>query len=189
MARPMPNNRIELDPIDFITVGTVGPKGRRQFHLQAGSGSQVVSLVIEKEQARALGEALREMLDDLNKRRGEALSSDAVDLSRINMDLREPIEPQFRVAQMGLGYDEDRDLIVLVAQELVVTDTPEDEEGGELTNPAPEPEPEPEEGEPGVVRVWASRQQMRALSIHALEVVAQGRVDPRSNGRILYYWT
>ncbi len=169
----MANVEIELNPVDFITVGTVGPKGRRLFHLQAGRGSQIVSLTIEKEQARALAEAVTELLDDLNKQRENALSSDAVDIRTMNMDLREPIEPEFRVAQMGLGYDEEHDLIVLVAQELVVTEEGQD----------------PELVQPGVVRFWASRQQMRALSTHALEVVRQGRADPKSNGRLLYYWT
>jgi uncharacterized repeat protein (TIGR03847 family) len=169
----MPGIEIELKPVDFITVGTVGPKGRRLFHLQAGQGSQIVALIIEKEQARALAEALSDLLDDLLRQRGEALSSDAVDMSKMNMDLREPIEPQFRVAQMGLGYDEDSDLIVLVGQELV---TPEEGQDPDLL-------------QPGVVRLWGSRQQMRALKNHALEVVKQGRADPKSNGRLLYYWT
>src|SRR4051812_46095395 len=100
----MANVEIELDPVDFITMGTVGPKGKRMFHIQAGRGSQIVTLTIEKEQARRLGEALSELLDDLIKQRSE-LGSDAVEMSQYNMDLREPIEPEFRVAQMGLGYD------------------------------------------------------------------------------------
>jgi len=169
----MANVEIELNPVDFITVGTVGPKGKRLFHLQAGRGSQIVTLTVEKEQSRALAEAVAELLDDLAKQRENALSSDAIDMRTMNMDLREPIDPQFRVAQMGLGYDEDHDLIVLVAQELVVPEEGED----------------PELVQPGVARFWATRQQMRALSSHTLDVVRQGRADPKSNGRLLYYWT
>ncbi len=169
----MANVEIELNPVDFITVGTVGPKGKRLFHLQAGRGPQIVSLTIEKEQARALAEAVNELLDDLAKQHGDALSSDSVELASYNMDLREPIDPQFRVAQMGLGYDEDHDLIVLVAQELIVAEEGQD----------------PDLMHPSVVRFWGSRKQMRALSMHTMEVVRQGRVDPRSNGRLLYYWT
>jgi uncharacterized repeat protein (TIGR03847 family) len=169
----MANVEIELNPVDFITVGTVGPKGKRLFHLQAGRGSQIVSLVIEKEQARALAEAVSELLDDLMRQHTD-ISSDAIDLKGLNMDLREPIEPQFRVAQMGLGYDEDRDLIVvLVAQELIVPAEGQD----------------PALIQPSVVRFWGTRQQMRALSSHTMEVVKQGRADPKSNGRLLYYWT
>ena len=83
------------------------------------------------------------------------------------------IEPMFRVAQMGLGYDEDRDMVVLVAQELIVLQEGQD----------------PDLVQPSVVRFWGSRKQMRALSMHTLDVVKQGRADPKSNGRILYYWT
>ena len=89
------------------------------------------------------------------------------------MDLREPIEPLFRVAQMGLGYDEENDLIVLVAQELI----------------AAEDDIEAEEAEPGVVRMWCDRQQMNALSFQAINIVQSGRADPRQNGRVVYYWT
>jgi uncharacterized repeat protein (TIGR03847 family) len=164
---------IELNPVDYITVGTVGPKGRRLFHLQAGRATQVVSLTIEKEQARALGEAIVDMLQDLKERDPVRFGNEKVDMNRMNMDLREPIEPEFRVSQMGLGYDEANDLIILVARELVILEENQD----------------PEEVQAGVARFWATREQMLALAQHAAEVVKAGRVDPQSNGRLLYYWT
>jgi uncharacterized repeat protein (TIGR03847 family) len=167
----MPSREIELNPVDFITVGTIGPKGQRIFHLQGGKDKQLVSLIIEKEQAWALSEAIREMLDDLDERRPDP--NPALDISGLDMDLREPIEPIFRVAQMGLGYDEDRDLVVLVAQELVATDENVD----------------PNLVDPSIVRMWCSRDQMRTLSAYTLEVVQAGRADPKQNGRLTYYWT
>jgi uncharacterized repeat protein (TIGR03847 family) len=170
----MPNIEIELTSVDFVTIGTIGPKGQRVFYLQAGQDARVVSMVIEKEQSWALSEAIRELVDDLDKRYD---GNTEVDLTRMDMDLREPIEPVFRVAQMGLGYDEDRDRVVLVAQELV---TQSEDEGDPLN---------PEENAPGVVRMWCSREQMRALSLHAMETVKAGRPDPKQNGRLIYYWT
>jgi uncharacterized repeat protein (TIGR03847 family) len=167
----MPSREIELNPVDFITVGTIGPKGQRIFHLQGGKDKQLVSLIIEKEQAWALSEAIREMLDDLDEQHPDP--NPTVDISGIDMDLREPIEPVFRVAQMGLGYDEDRDMVVLVAQELVPTDENAD----------------PNLTDPSIVRMWCSRDQMRTLSTYTLEVVQAGRADPKQNGRLTYYWT
>lgn len=166
----MANPEIDMNPVDFITVGTVGPKGQRVFHLQAGKDGQVVSLTIEKEQAWALSEAIRELAEDLDQRYP---TLEAVDVSDINMELRDPIEPLFRVAQMGLGYDEDRSMVVLVAQELVAVDEDAD----------------PESVQPGIVRMWCSREQMRALSLHATATVQAGRPDPKQNGRLVYYWT
>lgn len=171
----MPNTEIDLNPVDFITVGTIGPKGQRVFHLQAGKGEQIVSLIIEKEQAWALSEAIRELVEDLDQRY-PMLEQRAI--SDFNMELRDPIEPMFRVAQMGLGYDEDRSMVVLVAQELVAT--PEEDEA----------DPEAIDAvQPGIVRMWCSRDQMRALSAHATATVQAGRPDPKQNGRLVYYWT
>ncbi|NDJ59744.1 MAG: DUF3090 family protein [Chloroflexi bacterium] len=166
----MANIEIELDPVDFITVGTIGPKGQRVFHLQAGKDDQIVSMVIEKEQAWALSEAIKELIDDLDERHPE-LGTSGRGLG--NMELRDPVEPVFRVAQMGLGYDEDRDMVVLVAQELIIVDEDED----------------PDAVEPSIVRMWCNRDQMRALSEHAMDTVQSGRPDPKQNGRLVYYWT
>ncbi len=157
---------LELKHIDFITIGTIGPKGQRVFYLQAGENNQLVSLVIEKEQSQALSEAIQELIEDL---RGRVNEITEVDIHTIDMDLREPIEPIFRVSQMGLGYDEDKDKIVLVAQELVPLE-------GELDTPS-------------VVRFYCSRAQMQALSLQAIEMVNSGRADPKQNGRLVYYWT
>jgi len=168
----MPNGEIELDPVDYITVGTIGPKGKRLFHLQAGKGDQIISLIIEKEQARALSEALRDLLDSLAEASPEKAAPE-VNLARWDMSLRDPIEPLFRVAQMGLGYDESRDLVVVVAHELVTT------ESGDI-----DPDLEPQ-----VVRLWGTREQMRALSQYAQQVIKQGRADPKTNGRLINYWT
>ncbi len=169
----MSGTELELNPVDFITVGTIGPKGQRTFHLQAGKQQQIISFIIEKEQARALSEAVNELIEDLDKRYPDAEDAPVeVDVTNLDMDLREPIEPIFRIAQMGLGYDEERNLIVLVAQELVPS------EPDELTEP-----------EPGIVRMWCAREQMLALSLQATAIVQAGRADPRQNGRVVYYWT
>lgn len=187
----MADLEIELNPADFLTIGTIGPKGQRIFYLQAASGSVLVSMIIEKEQARALSEAIEELLQDLDARFPAPRGLPAAD----NMELREPITPRFRVAQMGLGYDEDRDMIVLVAQALTdheispesASGTDEDEDVSSLEEF--EADGEDEYGEGSVTRIWCSRAILAALGTRASEMVAAGRPDPRQNGRLVYYWT
>lgn len=178
---------IELNPVDFITVGTIGPKGKRTFHLQAGKDNRVISFTIEKEQAWALSEAIKELLDDIDEREGMVTEAD---FSQLDMDLREPIEPLFRIAQMALAYEERAKMVILVAHELM----PASQNPFGLTDDEDE-EPEEEiedfeaDGESNVVRMWCTRQQMRALSLHAIDTVKAGRPDAKQNGRIVYYWT
>ena len=170
----MPNTEIELNPIEFITIGTVGPKGRRQFHLQASDGSQLITLLLEKEQARHLSEAVTDMLNELAEK--ENTSPPSVNLPEWNMDLRDPIEPQFRIGRMGLGYDERANLIILVAQELLIPE--EDEDSLNLGGISP-----------SIVRFWGTDEQYQALSEHTTGIVNQGRADPSQNGHVIYYWT
>lgn len=153
---------LELNPVEFITIGTIGPKGQRTFHLQAGHDGKLVSFTIEKEQAWALSEAINEFIEELDQRLDDHTE---VEMASLDMDLREPIQPIFRVAQMGLAYDEDSEYIILIAEEFAQEDDDSD-----------------------VVRMWCSREQAYALSIQAMDMVESGRPSSRQNGRILYYW-
>jgi uncharacterized repeat protein (TIGR03847 family) len=153
----MPEFVYDLDPASFITVGTVGPPGRRTFYLQASEASTLVSLVIEKEQASALAQSLDRLLEALKERYPSR--PDPIEEVAYDMELLQPLTDLWRVGQMGLGYDEEVDRIVLIAQELQV----EDDE--EIMS------------EPEAVRMTATREQMQALSEHAVQVVEQGRPE------------
>lgn len=183
----MPNTEIELDAIEFITVGTVGPKGRREFHIQAGQGDRIVTLTIEKEQARQLATAIEEILDDLTTLHDDPSMKPVVNLNKFDMDLRDPLEPSFRVERMGLGYDEERDRIILVAQELIIGNLVGDDDD-DIEDMLQGLDSLSDE-RPSIVRFWGTREQYKALSEHALGVVEQGRADPRENGYLIYYWT
>ena len=135
----------EFGSVDFITVGTIGPPGQRVFHLQAKQDDDLLTLIIEKEQASALIEKIQE---DLN------LPTDELNLQQLDLALLEPILPVFRVAQMGLGYDDNKDVLILVVSELL---------------------PEDAETEPRSARIVATRAQMQALARHTQNVVEQGR--------------
>ena len=60
----------DLDPVTFITVGTIGPPGQRTFYLQAAQGNRVVSLIIEKEHAAALALSIQRLLDSMGPEHG-----------------------------------------------------------------------------------------------------------------------
>jgi uncharacterized repeat protein (TIGR03847 family) len=141
----------DLDAVTRITTGAVGPRGQRVFYVQARRSSRLISLVAEKEQVRALADAIARLLDSLAEKNPRLATSD--DMLVTDMSLEEPLEPEFRVAQMGLGYDAERDLVVLLVQGML----------------------ESEEGDAPSARFSASRPQMRALSVHAFQVVAAGR--------------
>lgn len=176
-------NTIELNPVDFVTLGTIGPKGQRVFHLQAGQDKRLISFTIEKEQAWALSEAIKELLDDIDERDN---TTTVVDFSNLDMDLREPIEPMFRIAQMGLAYEADDNMVILIAQEFSPPNDDDDDDDDfdddlSFLN---------DDGvEPNIVRMWCTREQIHALSLHAIDTVKSGRPDAKQNGRIIYYWT
>lgn len=141
----------DLDAVQRITAGAVGPRGQRVFYVQARRGSRLITLTAEKEQVRALADAISRLLDGLAEKNPRLATSD--DLLVTDMSLEEPLDPEFRVGQMGLGYDAERDMVVLLIQGVS----------------------EEEEGEAQTARFSASRPQMRALASHASQVVAAGR--------------
>lgn len=143
----------DLDPVTRITASAVGPLGQRVFYIQARRGRELVSLIAEKEQVRALAQAIDRLLEELAEKNPLLSSSDDLLLAS-DMSLEEPIEPRFRIAQMGIGYDAERDMVILVMQGFRENDDDDD---------------------PPTARFGASRQQMRALSEHAASVVARGR--------------
>jgi uncharacterized repeat protein (TIGR03847 family) len=104
-----PNESYDLDHVEHLTTGAVGPPGERVFYLQAGTGSQLVTLKLEKTQVAALVRYLGTLLADLPP--PEALPR--------SLDLIEPLEPEWVVGTLGVSYDEDTEEFVLLVEELV----------------------------------------------------------------------
>jgi len=150
----------ELDPVTRLTTDAVGEPGQRTFYLQAADarGDQV-TLLVEKEQVRRLAENLETWLPELAAGRPEdpveAAAAEAAELA-----LAEPLEPDFRVGQLSLSYDAERDRVLVVATELQV----EDEDDDPL-----------DALEPLEVRLTVTRAQLRVLARHGAQVVARGR--------------
>jgi uncharacterized repeat protein (TIGR03847 family) len=149
----MANPVYEFDPVTHITAGAIGIPGQRVFYIQAERGLDRVTLLCEKEQVQALAEAIDEMAGKLEEEFKLARVSDMV-FDEVKMTIKEPVEPLFRVGAMALGYDANRDRVLLVAQEALSGD---------------------EERDPQEVRFFATREQMQALSAYARDVVQRGR--------------
>jgi uncharacterized repeat protein (TIGR03847 family) len=142
----------DLDPVDRLVAGAVGEPGRRTFYIQARAAGQLVTLLAEKEQVRALAESVRHLLDAVDRPPEEPAPGP--------QELEEPLVPEWRVGPMALHYDEERDRVVLIASEA----DPEDAD------------------EPAMARIVATRAQALAMAEHAERVVEAGRPTCRFCG-------
>ena len=167
----------ELDGPEHFTAGAVGGPGQRVFYLQARQGRALVTLKCEKEQVAALGEYLAGLI--------AKLPAGATTAPEVGPGaLLEPLEAAWPVASLGVGYDEGRDRIVVVANEQVE----EEEEGG------------PPAAEPASARFAITRGQAAAFVERARALIKAGRatcpmcgepkdpaghVCPRANGHVV----
>jgi uncharacterized repeat protein (TIGR03847 family) len=140
----------ELPSVQRLTVGTVGPSGKRTFYLQGRQDDQLVTLKLEKQQVGALAQLLAEMLDDLPA--VGALPPDE------DLELEEPVLAEWPVGTLRIDYDRDSDQVVLVAEEVLEADE------GDL--PA---------ASGGIARFAATREQVAALARRGAALVEAGR--------------
>jgi uncharacterized repeat protein (TIGR03847 family) len=161
---------IELDPVDRITAGAVGEPGQRAFFLQGRQSERLVTILVEKQQVELLSASLVEILARSGKETGQGPSDE-------EMDLEEPVVPEWRAGRLSIGYDEDRDLVLLECEELVAEDPENAEEGEEITPGQEEELPIEPFGPdaPGRVRFWTTREQALALARQGANVAAAGR--------------
>ncbi|WP_068397396.1 DUF3090 family protein [Kribbia dieselivorans] len=103
---------VDFDPPERFVAGTVGPPGQRVFFLQASDSKRTVSVSLEKEQVRLLGQRL----SDLVGRLPEAPAIDEAAKVLVDNDpLTSPIEDEFRVDTLALSWDQSRHVIVVEA--------------------------------------------------------------------------
>jgi len=139
----------ELDPVEAIAVAAMGEPGHRQFFLMASGQGRTLTLSCEKAQIQALIVRLHQMLDA----QGIDVEGQAASARRL-----QPGEPEWQVAEMGLGYHAERQMFVLVASEAAGT----------------EREPKTGDDAPSV-RFWLSHRQVVDFSKQAEEVLSAGR--------------
>ena len=173
---------IELDPVDRLTADAIGPPGSRTFYIQARKDDRLVTLLVEKQQLQLLSASVVEILSRIGKETGQGPAEEA-------MQLEEPIAPEWRAGRLSIGYNEERDLLLLEVEEAI-----DEGDGGEEEQPQ-EPDPAQTEIDPALieelersveegqafegivrrVRFWATREQMLSLARHGAAVCARGR--------------
>jgi uncharacterized repeat protein (TIGR03847 family) len=171
---------------DRFVAGTVGQPGDRTFYLQASEQSRLISVALEKQQVQVLAERIGSLLEEVHRRFGADVPDDPPpddDLDTEPLDV--PVEEEFRVGTMGLGWDAESKAVVI---ELLAVSEEEVDEAVVLDDT--------EEG-PDAVRVFLSPSAARAFAERADRVVnagrkpcplcnepldADGHICPRQNG-------
>ena len=170
-----------------VTVGAIGPPGKRVFYLQARQEDELVSLKLEKEQVLFLAGGLSEVLADL--------ASPLAVPDEEELALEEPVTAAWSVGSMQLAYDPGEDRVVLVAREVGTLEDEQDEQGGDETDEAQEGEEEGEHSGPpllvglgeseeqrGVARVLLTREQAAGVIEHGKRLLRSGRPQCPSCG-------
>jgi uncharacterized repeat protein (TIGR03847 family) len=150
----MAPTEIDVDPVLHITTDAIGKPGQRVFYIQAWQQDRTITLIVEKVQIQTLAIGVEQFLNEINERFPE-INETPAEFDETKMRIQPPVDPLFRIGELGLAYDSDRDLLVLVAREVVL-----DEENPEETS---------------VVRFWCTRSQVRAMARWGLEVSGRGR--------------
>lgn len=148
---------------DRFVAGTVGQPGDRTFYLQVREDTRTISVTIEKQQVAVLAERLTSLLEEIASRFGADIGDEVGDEAVDNDPLDVPVEEEFRVGTMGLGWDAESKAVVI--ELLAITET-EIDEAVVLDDT--------EEG-PDAVRVFLTPVAARAFAVRADRVVNAGR--------------
>ncbi len=148
---------------DRFIAGTVGQPGDRTFYLQASEQSRLISVALEKQQVQVLAERIGSLLEEVHRRFGTDVPEEAPPDDVDTQPLDVPVEEEFRVGTMGLGWDAESKAVVI---ELLAISEEEVDEAVVLDDT--------EEG-PDAVRVFLSPSAARAFAERADRVVNAGR--------------
>jgi uncharacterized repeat protein (TIGR03847 family) len=148
------SDSFELTELDGFSAGAVGLPGERTFYLQATSSLGDVWFKCEKQQVAALAEYFRRLMVDLPQ---PVVARVAPFGAPETED-----DAAFVLGTIGVGYETDRDRVVLVLDEIV----PVGEDG--------EPDPDAVVNQ-GRARLYLTRDQVMAFIGAADDAVAGGR--------------
>jgi uncharacterized repeat protein (TIGR03847 family) len=175
---------IELDQVDALGAGAVGEPGARAFYLQARTGDAQLTVLVEKEQVALLATEAVAFLDRI----ADEFPEEPIALPPVTAELREPTVPLFRARLIGLGFDPERELVLIELRERASDDEEDDDDDEDdevaaleaalaaIDEPLADPDADPDaEGEGYVARIYATRSQVRAMAARGAEAVTGGR--------------
>ena len=140
----------------------MGEPGDRVFYLQAIEEPRIVSVVLEKAQVKILADRMGLLLEEVRRRFGAQVPDAEVEVGDLS-PLATPIDAEFRVGTMGLGWDAESGSVVVELLELTE---------GELDESVVLDDTE--EG-PDAVRVFLTPIQARQFAARSTRVVSAGR--------------
>lgn len=152
----MSHIEIDLNPVTHITIDAIGQPGERVFYLQGKSADQVITLLVEKFQIQTLALAIENLMAELAENAPE-LADASPSYDEDEMILEPPLDPLFRVGELSLGYEQERDMLILIAKEVSAALT------------------ETEEEDLSEVRFWCTRSQLWAMGRWSIELASRGR--------------
>jgi uncharacterized repeat protein (TIGR03847 family) len=155
-------DEIELEDLEALGAGAVGEPGQRAFYVQARTAVTQLTVLVEKEQVALLASEAVAFLDRL----ADEYPEDPMSLPETSAELREPTVPLFRARLIGLGFDPERELVLIELRERSTTDEDDDAETNDDAD---------DEGPGYVARIYATRPQVRAMAAHGAAVVEAGR--------------
>ena len=162
------NPSFDFDSVDRFIPGAVGQPGRREFFLQAVSGTTVVSLKVEKQQVALLADYLNRVLTIQSLPDGPPVD---------HHDLVEPVNAEWVVGSIMVAVNEAAGRVVVVVEELVI---PDDDDNPE----APEAPDGPDEGAARAeARFSLTRPQVEVFVDLARAAVVAGRLPCPLCGR------
>jgi uncharacterized repeat protein (TIGR03847 family) len=159
---------IDLEHIDALATGAVGEPGQREFFIQARTASTQLTVLVEKEQVALLATEAVAFLDRIA---ADFPEDDDPILPQQMVNLKEPTVPLFRARLIGLGFDPDRERVLIELRE-----QPSEDDEDEAAAPEPAADTlSDNEPEGYVARIYATRSQVRAMAAHGAAAVAAGR--------------
>ncbi|HEX6312814.1 MAG TPA: DUF3090 family protein [Acidimicrobiia bacterium] len=159
---------IDLEHIDALATGAVGEPGQREFFIQARTASTQLTVLVEKEQVALLATEAVAFLDRIA---ADFPEEDDALLPQQMVTLREPTVPLFRARLIGLGFDPERERVLIELREQGSDD--DEEEAAPAADEAADTVDDEAEGY--VARIYATRSQVRAMAAHGAATVAAGR--------------